>query len=154
MPISEQITKDMTAAMKAREEHKLSTLRMVKAAIQLKEVEKRAPLDDKEAMQLLGTLIKQRKDSIEQFTKGGRQELADKEAAEIRLIETYLPQAVGEEEIAAKVRETVAEMSAGGAAPAMKDMGTVMKNVMAKFAGARVDGKVVSEAVKKELTPK
>src|ERR1041385_4230313 len=105
MAISEQITKDMTAAMKARDEQRLSTLRMVKAAIQLKEVDKRGPLDDKETMQVLSTLIKQRKDSIEQFTKGGRQELADKEAAEIKIIEAYLPQAVGEQEIAAKVRE-------------------------------------------------
>ena len=154
MGIADRITQDMTAAMKARDEHRLSTLRMVKAAIKNKEVDKRGPLDDKEAMQVLSTLIKQRKDSIEQFTKGGRQELADKEAAEIKIIEGYLPQAVGEEEIAAKVRETIAEMAAGGAAPTLKDMGTVMKNVMAKFAGARVDGKAVSDAVKRELTPK
>jgi uncharacterized protein YqeY len=154
MTISEQITKDMTAAMKAREEQRLSTLRMMKSALKMKEVDKRAPLDDKETMQVLGTLIKQRKDSIDAFTKGGRQELADKEAAEILIIESYLPKAVGEAEIAAKVREAIAEMSAGGAPPAMKDMGTVMKNVMAKFAGARVDGKAVSDAVKKELTPK
>lgn len=154
MTISERITQDMTAAMKARDEHRLSTLRMVKTALKNREVEKRAPLDDKEAMAVLSTLIKQRKDSIEQFTKGGRQELADREAAEITIIEGYLPQAVGEEEIAAKVRETITEMSAAGAAPTMKDMGAVMKNVMAKFAGARVDGKVVSDAVKRELTPK
>jgi hypothetical protein len=154
MAIREQITQDMTAAMKARDEHRLSTLRMVKAAIQNKEIEKRGPLDDTEAMQLLGTLIKQRKDSVEQFTKGGRQALADKEASEIVLIESYLPKAVGEEEISAKVRETIAEMAAGGIAPAMKDMGGVMKNVMAKFAGARVDGRAVSDAVKRELTPK
>jgi uncharacterized protein YqeY len=154
MSISDQITKDMTAAMKAREEQRLSTLRMMKSALKLKEVDKRAPLDDKETMQVLSTLIKQRKDSIDAFTKGGRQELADKEAAEILIIESYLPKAVGEADIAAKVRETIAEMSAAGTPPAMKDMGTVMKNVMAKFAGARVDGKVVSDAVKKELTPK
>lgn len=156
MAISEKISQDMTAAMKARDEHRLSTLRMVKAAIKNKEVDKRGPLDDKEAMQVLSTLIKQRKDSIEQFTKGGRQELADKEAAEIVIIEGYLPKAVGEDEIAAKVKETIAEMTAaaGGTAPAIKEMGTVMKNVMAKFAGARVDGKAVSDAVKKELTPK
>jgi uncharacterized protein len=150
MSISEQITKDMTAAMKAREELRLSTLRMMKSAIKNKEIEKRSALDDKEAFQVLGTMIKQRKDSIEQFTKGGRQELADKEAAEITIIETYMPKAVGDEEIVAAVRATIAEMGS----PTMKDMGTVMKNTMAKFAGARVDGKVVSEAVKKELTGK
>ncbi len=114
MPLIDQIQKDIVTAMKAREEHRLSTLRMVKTALKNKEVDKMAPLDDKESHQVLSTLIKQRKDSIEQFTKGGRQEMADKEAAEIKLIETYL----------------------------------------ARFAaaGTRVDGKVVSEAVKKELS--
>ena len=150
MSISEQITKDMTVAMKAREELKLSTLRMMKSAIKNKEIEKRATLDDKEALQVLSTMIKQRKDSIEQFTKGGRQELADKEAAEITIIEGYMPKALGEAEIVAAVRATIAEMGS----PTMKDMGTVMKNTMAKFAGVRVDGKVVSEAVKKELAGK
>lgn len=154
MTISEQIAADMTAAMKARDEHRLSTLRMVKSALKNKEIDKRAPLDDKEAMQVLSTLIKQRKDSIDAFTKGGRQEMADKEAAEIVIIESYMPKAVGEDVIAAKVSETIAEMTAAGSAPVMKDMGTVMKNVMAKFAGARVDGKAVSDAVKKALTPK
>lgn len=152
MSISEQITKDITAAMKAREELKLSTLRMMKTAIKNKEIEKRSVLDDKEALQVLGTMIKQRKDSIEQFTKGGRKELADKEASEIVIIETYMPKAVGDEEIIAAVRATIAEMGS----PTMKDMGTVMKNAMARFAaqGVRVDGKVVSEAVKKELAGK
>ncbi len=150
MTIPEQIQKDMVEAMKARDERRLSTLRMVKSALKNKEIDKRAPLDDREALQVLSTLIKQRKDSIEQFTKGGRQDLADKEAAEITLIETYMPKAVGEEEIAATVRATIAEMGA----PTMKDMGSVMKNVMAKFVGARVDGKLVSDTVKKELTGK
>ena len=150
MPIVEQITKDMTAAMKAREEPRLGTLRMVKSALKNKEIDKRAPLDDKEALAVLSTLIKQRKDSIEQFTKGNRPELAEREAAEIAIIESYMPKAVGDDEIAATVRATIAEMGS----PTMKDMGTVMKNVMAKFAGARVDGKVVSDAVKRELTPK
>ena len=156
MTLSEQIQKDMTEAMRARDELRLSTLRMVKTALENKRVEKRAALDDKESQQVLGTLIKQRKDSVEQFSKGGRQELADKEAAEIRIIEAYLPKAVGEEEIVATVRATIAEMAVAGAAPAMKDMGAVMKNVMAKFSasGARVDGKVVSDAAKRELTPK
>jgi uncharacterized protein len=150
MSISEQVQKDMVDAMKARDERRLSTLRMMKTALKNKEIDKRAPLDDKESLQILSTLIKQRKDSIEQFTKGGRQDLADKEAAEITLIETYMPKALGEEEIAAAVRTTIAEMGS----PTMKDMGTVMKNVMAKFAGARVDGKIVSDAVKKEIAGK
>ena len=100
MPLIDQIQKDIVTAMKAREEQRLSTLRMVKSALKNKEVEKMAPLDDKESQQILSTLIKQRKDSIEQFTKGGRQEMADKEAAEIKIIETYLPKAAGDEEIA------------------------------------------------------
>ena len=150
MSIVDQINQDVTQAMKAREEHRLSTLRMVKAALKNKEIDKRAPLDDKEAMAVLNTLIKQRKDSIEAFTKGGRQELADKEAAEIVMIEGYLPKSLGEEEITKAVKATLAEMGS----PTMKDMGTVMKNTMAKFSGARVDGKVVSEIVKRELSPK
>jgi uncharacterized protein YqeY len=139
----------MVAAMRSRDELRLSTLRMVKAAIKNKEVDKRAPLDDKEVQQILSTLIKQRRDSIEAFTKGGRQELADKEAAEIKLIEDYLPKAMGEEQIAEAVKATIAEMGS----PTMKDMGTVMKNVMAKLqaTGARVEGKTVSELVKKHL---
>ena len=152
MPLVDQIQKDITTAMKAREEARLSTLRMVKTALKNREIEKMAPLDDKEAQQVLGTLIKQRKDSIEQFTKGGRQEMADKEAAEITVIEAYMPKAASEADIAASVKAVIAEMGA----PTMKDMGTVMKNAMAKFAtqGVRVDGKVVSEAVKKELAGK
>jgi uncharacterized protein YqeY len=150
MPIVDQITRDMTAAMKARDEQRLSCLRMVKSALKNKEIEKRAALDDREALQVLSTLIKQRKDSIEQFQKGGRQELADKEAAEIPIIESYMPKAIGQEEITAAVRGAIAEMSPP---PAMKDMGSVMKAVMARFAasGARVDGKLVSETVKREL---
>ncbi|HUN90282.1 MAG TPA: GatB/YqeY domain-containing protein [Terriglobales bacterium] len=148
MSIVDQITKDMTQAMKAREEQRLSTLRLMKSALKNKEIDKRAPLDDKEAMAVLSTLINQRKDSIEAFTKGGRQELADKEAAEIVIIESYLPKSLGENEIAAAVKATIAEMGS----PTMKDMGTVMKNTMAKFAGARVDGKTVSEIVKRELS--
>jgi uncharacterized protein YqeY len=150
MSIPEQIQKDITEAMKARDELRLSTLRMVKTALKHKEVEKMAPLDDKEALQVLSTLIKQRKDSIEQFTKGGRQEMADKEAAEIKLIESYMPKAAGEEEIIAGVKAVIAEMGS----PTMKGMGSVMKNAMARFqaAGMRVDGKVVSEIVKRELS--
>jgi uncharacterized protein len=149
MGINEQIQKDMVEAMRGRQELRLSTLRMVKAALLIKEKDKRAPLDEKEAEQILATLIKQRRDSIDLFQKGGRQELADKEAAEIKLIEAYLPQALGEEEVAAVVKAVIAEMGA----PTMKDMGAVRKNVMAKLeaSGARVEGRTVSEMVKKQL---
>jgi uncharacterized protein len=152
MSLIEQIQQDITAAMKAREEQRLSTLRMVKTALKNREIEKMAPLDEKESQSVLTTLIKQRKESVEQFTKGGRQEMADKEAAEIVLIEAYLPKAAGEAEIVAGVKATIAEMGS----PTMKDMGAVMKNAMARFSGAgmRVDGKVVSEAVKRELAGK
>ncbi len=151
MPLIDQIQKDIVDAMKARDEQRLSCLRMVKSALKNKEIEKMSPLDDKESQQVLSTLIKQRKDSIEQFTKGGRHEMADKEAAEIKLSEAYLPKAAGEEEIVAGVRAAIAEMSP---APTIKEMGNVMKAAMARFnaAGMRVDGKVVSEAVKKELS--
>jgi len=152
MSLIEQIQKDITAAMKAREEQRLYTLRMVKTALKNREIEKMAPLDEKEAQQVLSTLVKQRKDSVEQFTKGGRQEMADKEAAEITLIEAYMPKAASSEQIVEGVKEVIAEMGS----PTMKDMGTVMKNAMARFAsaGVRVDGKQVSDAVKRELTPK
>lgn len=150
MTISERITQDVTAAMKARDELRLSTLRMVKSALKNKEIDKRAALDDQEAMAVLNTLIKQRKDSVEQFTKGGRQELADKEASEITIIEGYLPKAAGQEEITRVIQSVISEMGS----PTMKDMGAVMKNSMAKFAanGTRVDGKVASETVKKLLS--
>jgi uncharacterized protein len=152
MPLVDQIQKDIVTAMKAKDEARLSALRMVKSALQLKAVEKMSPLDDKESQAVLATLIKQRKESVEQFTKGGRQEMADKESAEIVLIESYLPKAASEADVAAGVKAVIAEMGA----PTMKDMGTVMKNVMARFQGAdmRVDGKVVSEMVKKELAGK
>ena len=152
MSISEKVQKDMTEAMRARDERRLSALRMVKAALKNREIEKRGKLDESEEMQVLSSLIKQRKDSVEQFTKGGRQELADKEAAEIKLIESYLPQAVGEADIEAVVRAKVGEMGS----PTLKDMGGVMKVVMAHFqtSGARVDGKLVSEIVKRQLTGK
>jgi uncharacterized protein len=152
MTLTEQIQKDIVAAMKAKDEARLSALRMIKSALQLKAVEKMSALDDKESQAVLATLIKQRKESVEQFTKGGRQEMADKESAEIALIESYLPKAAGEAEVAAGVKAVIAEMGA----PTMKDMGTVMKNAMARFAGAdmRVDGKMVSEMVKRELAGK
>jgi hypothetical protein len=147
MSLTERVQKEMVDAMRSKEELRLSTLRMMKAALQMKRIDKRADLDEKEELQVFTTMIKQRKDSIEQFEKGNRPELAAREAQEITIIEGYMPKAVGEEEIVAKVREVIAEMGS----PTMKDMGAVMKNVMAKFGGARVDGKIVSEAVKKGL---
>jgi uncharacterized protein YqeY len=152
MSLIDKIQQDITTAMKARDEARLSTLRMVKTALMNRKIEKMADLDEKEAQQVLSTLIKQRRDSIEQFTKGGRKEMADKEAAEITLIETYLPKAASQSEIEAGVKAVIAAMGS----PTVKDMGTVMKNAMAKFAsqGIRVDGKVVSEAVKTELAGK
>ncbi len=152
MSLTEQIQKDIVTAMKAKQEARLSTLRMVKSALHLRQVEKMAPLDEKESQAVLATLIKQRKESVEQFTKGGRQEMADKEAAEIVVIESYLPKAAGEAEIVAGVKASIAEMGS----PTMKEMGTVMKNAMARFndAGMRVDGKMVSEIVKRELSGK
>lgn len=152
MPLIETIQKDLTEAMRSRDERRLSTLRMVKAALKNREIEKRGSLDDKEAQQVLATLIKQRKDSIEQFTKGGRLELAEKEANEIKLIESYLPKEAGAEEMLATVRATINEMGS----PTMKDVGTVMKQVMAKFAasGMRVDGKAVNEMVRNQLAGK
>ena len=152
MSISEQVQKDMVAAMKARDEARLSTIRMMRSALKNREIDKRAPLDDREAQQVLQTMIKQRKDSIEAFTKGGRHELADKEQSEIGIIEAYLPKAACEDEVNAAVKATIAEMGE----VTMKDVGTVMKNVMAKFAasGTRVDGKQVSETVRRELQGK
>jgi uncharacterized protein YqeY len=147
MSLNERVQKDMVAAMRSKEELRLSTLRMMKAALQMKRIEKLADLDEREELQVLSTLIKQRKDSVEQFTKGNRPELAQKEAEEITIIEGYMPKAVGEEEIVAVVRAVIAEMGS----PTMKDMGAVMKNAKARFGDARVDGKILSEAVKKQL---
>jgi len=147
MSLTERVQKEMVDAMRAKEELRLSTLRMMKAALQMKRIDKRADLDEKEELQVFTTMIKQRKDSIEQFEKGNRPELAAKEAQEITIIEAYMPKAVGEEEIAATVKAVIAEMGS----PTMKDMGAVMKNVKAKFGDARVDGKLLSEEVKKQL---
>ena len=150
MSLSEQVQKDMVDAMRNKQELRLSTLRMVKAALKNKEIDKRTALDEKEELQVFSTLIKQRRDSIEAFEKGNRPELAKKEAEEIAIIEAYMPKAVSEADVTAAVRASIAEMGF----PTMKDMGTVIKNVMARFAGARVDGKLVSETVKKELAGK
>jgi uncharacterized protein YqeY len=148
MTLIEQITADLTVAMKAREAARTSTLRMVKAAFMNRQIEKRAALDEEESLKLLRSMVKQRRDSIEQYVKGGRQELADKEQAEIDVIEAYLPQGASAEQIAAAVSEAIAEAGA----TSMKDMGKVMKAVQAKLAGLNADGRAVSEVVKSKLS--
>ena len=147
MSLSDQIQKDITEAMRARNEQRLSTLRMVKAALKNKEVDKRGPLDDKEALAVLSTLIKQRKESVEQYEKGNRAELAAKERREISIIESYLPKALSSHELSAIVDGVVRESGAGS----LKDMGAVMKTVMARLAGQLVDGKQVSDLVRSKL---
>ena len=153
MTIGEKIQADIVVAMKARDEHKLTTLRMVKSALKNKEIDKREKLSDTEETQILTTLIKQRKESVESFTKGGRPELAAKEQTEIGMIEGYLPQAAGEDEIRAVVLGAIAHLAEGGTKPGMKDMGAAMKVVQARIqaSGLRADGKLVSEIVKAEL---
>jgi len=148
MTLKEQITADLTAAMKAREAARTSTLRMVKAAFMNREIEKRADLDEDESLKLLHSMVKQRRDSIEHYVKGGRQELADKEQAEIELIEDYLPQSASAEQIEAAVSEAINETGAAS----MKEMGKVMKAVQTKLAGQNADGRAVSEIVKTKLS--
>ncbi len=150
MKLRDKVNGDLTAAMKAKDPLRLSVLRMMKAAIKNKEIDVRAELDDPQVIQVLSTLIKQRKDSIEQFTSGGRLELADKEAAEIKIIEEYLPTAVSSDEIDKTVEEVIRET--GASSP--KDIGAVMKQCMARFAGKLVDGKAVNAAVRRRLEPK
>jgi hypothetical protein len=147
MAFLDRINEDLKAAMKNKESERLSTLRMVKTAIKNREIDKMAALTDEEAMKVLQSLVKQRRDSIEQYQKAGRTELADKEAAEIKVIEEYLPAALDEAAITRAVEETIAETGASS----MKEMGAVMKAVMAKLAGQTVDGKVVNQIVKSKL---
>jgi uncharacterized protein YqeY len=147
MSLKQQIVSDLTASMKAQDAPRTSTLRMVKAAVMNREIEKGGEMDDEEMMRLLRTLVKQRRDSVEQYEKGGRPELADKEKAEIAVIETYLPQAASREEIEAAVVAAVAETGAGS----IKDMGKVMKATQAALAGKNADGRMVSEIVKAKL---
>jgi|SRR5579859_684870 len=153
MSLVEKINEDMVGAMKQRAVDRLSTLRMVKAALKNKEIDQRSPVTDAQAIQVLTTLIKQRKDSIEQFTKGNRPELAEKEAAEILVIEEYMPKAAGDDELRQLVTSTVADMRAQGASLGPKDMGSVMKAVQTKIQanGLRADGRLVSEMVKSAL---
>lgn len=156
MSIAERIDTDIKAAMRAREEHKLTTLRMVKSALKSKEIDKREPLTEAEQTAVLSTLLKQRRESVEQFTKGGRPELAEKEQAEIGIIETYMPQAASDDQVREIVQTAIAHLAASGGAakPGPKDMGAAMKLVQQRIlaSGMRADGKLVSELVKAELT--
>ena len=149
MTLVERITQDLTAAMKAQDAARTSTLRMAKAALMNKQIDKHGALDDAEAVKVLQTLVKQREDSAEQYAKGGRAELAEKERAEMALLKAYLPAEVTDEETAAAVEQAMAET--GATSP--KDMGKVMKAALASLAagGKSVDGKRVNEAVKKRL---
>ena len=148
MALKQQIISDLTASMKAQDAQRTSTLRMVKAAVMNREIEKGGELDDDEMMKLLRSLVKQRHDSVEQYEKAGRQELADKEKNEIVVIEAYLPQAASREEIEAAVAGAISESGASS----MKDMGKVMKAMQAALAGKNADGRAVSEIVKSKLT--
>ena len=149
MGLKEQILADVTVAMKAKDAARTSTLRMLKAAIVNRQIEKGGELDEEELMKLLRSQVKQRRDSVEQYGKGGRQDLVDKELAEIAVIEGYLPQAASQDEIDQAVTAAIAETGA----TSMKEMGAVMKAVMPRLAGKNADGRAVSEAVKHKLTP-
>jgi uncharacterized protein YqeY len=148
MSLAEKIQSDIVVAMKARDDFKLSVLRMVKAAIQLKEVEKLRKLDENESIQLLQTILKQRKESIDQFSKGGRPELAEKEAKEAALIEQYLPAGASAEEMNAAISKAIAETGA----TSIKQMGAVVKTAKAALEGKTVDGKALSDLVRQRLS--
>jgi uncharacterized protein YqeY len=147
MTLSDKIVSDLTASMKAQDAARTSTLRMVKAAMMNRQIEKGGPLDDDETSKLLRSLVKQRRDSIEQYQKAGRQELVDKEVAEIEVIEAYLPKAASREEIEAGVVAAIAVTEASS----MKDMGKVMKAAQAELVGKNADGRLLSEIVKSKL---
>jgi uncharacterized protein YqeY len=148
MRLRDKISEDLMAAMKSKDKERLSVLRMMKAAIRNREIDSRQELEDAQTVQVFLSLIKQRKDSIEQFTQGGRLDLADKEAAEIKVIEEYLPAAVSDEEIVKAIDAIIAETGAAS----IKDMGKVMKACMTQFAGRPVEGAKVSERVKAKLS--
>jgi hypothetical protein len=147
MPIVEQVEKDLVAALKARETLKLSVLRMIKAALMNKKVELGKAVGDPEAMAVLRTLAKQRRESVEAFRKGGRDDLADKEEAEIKIVESYLPAAASDEDIDAAIAAALTETGATSA----KDFGKAMKATLAKLAGKNADGKRVSEKLRAKL---
>ena len=148
MSLSETIQKDIVTAMKAKDEMKLSVLRMAKAAIQLKEVEKMRKLDEQESIQLLQTLVKQRKESIDQFGKGGRQDLVEKEQKELTLLEAYLPAGASQTEMEAAVTKAIAETGANS----VKQMGAVVKAAKSALGGKTVDGKALSDLVRERLS--
>jgi uncharacterized protein YqeY len=148
MTLTKRIVADLTAAMKAQDAGRTSTLRMVKAAMMNRQIEKGSELDDDDMQKLLRSLVKQRRDSIEQYEKAGRQELVEKEKAEIEVIETYLPQAASPEEIEQAVAAAIAETGA----TSMRDMGKVMKAAQAALAGKNADGRLISEVVKSKLS--
>ena len=148
MSLKERIISDMTAAMKAKDAARTSVLRMTKAAVMNREIEKGGALSEEEMTKALQALVKQRRDSIEQYEKAGRQELADKERAEIEVIEAYLPRAATREEIEQAVAEAIKETNASS----MRDMGAVMKAAQARLAGQSADGRMVSEIVKARLS--
>ena len=147
MPLTEQIQKDLIEAMKARDDLRSSVLRMVKTALKLKEVEKTRPLDDAESIQVLQSLVKQRRESIAQFTQGGRQDLADRESREIAVLETYLPAAPSDDELNAAIEAAIAET----AAVSPKQMGAVIKAARARLEGKAIDGKLLSDRVRQRL---
>jgi len=147
MPLEQTLSADIVTAMRAKDQTRLTALRMLKTALTNKGIEKGRALDNAEELQVVSTLVKQRRDSIEQFTKGGRQDLADKEQAEIAILNAYLPAAASDADVAAAVAAAIVETGATSA----KDMGKVMKAAMAALAGKTVDGKKVSEAVKAKL---
>lgn len=146
----EQVSRDITDAMRAKDQGRLVPLRMLKAAFMNREIERGHPLDDTEAQQVVSTLIKQRKDSIDQFSKANRQDLVDKETAEIVVLDAYLPPALSREEVEQIVNDAIA--ATGASSP--KDMGAVMKATMAALAGRNADGKLVNEVVRTRLQPK
>jgi uncharacterized protein len=148
MTLSEQIQKDIVVAMKAKDELRLSVLRMAKSAIQLKEVEKMRPLDGAESISLLQTMLKQRKESIDQFTKGGRQDLADKETKEAAILESYLPAGASDAEMDAAISKAIEDTGAAS----MKQMGAVVKAAKDALTGKTVDGKLLSDRVRERLS--
>lgn len=153
MSLAEKVTKDMVASMKAHDSERTSTLRMMMTALKNKAIDKRSELSEGEELQALTTMVKQRHESIEQFTKGNRPLLAEKEAAEIVVIEAYMPKVAAEAEIRESVAAVLADLSASGTKPGPRDMGNVIKAVQAKIqtTGLRADGRQVSEIVKAEL---
>jgi uncharacterized protein YqeY len=148
VPLVDRLAAEIQSAMRSREQITLDALRMLKTALTMKSVEKGRDLDDAESVQVVGALVKQRRDSVEQFTKAGRQELADKEAAEILVLQRYLPVAATPEEIAAAVEAAIEETGAAS----LKEMGRVMKAAMPRLAGKHADGKAVNEAVRRKLS--